>query len=226
MSEQTTHIGPRKNFRLKVCGMTGYDQVMSLDEMGVVFAGFIFYAPSPRYCLRFADLSAVKKIRGKNINKVGVFVNASAEEVLRTVDEAGLSMVQLHGEESPKTCERIAEYVSVIKAFRIRENDQVRWKIKDYLPLVDMVLFDTATSTYGGSGKKFDWDLLRELKIGKPFFLSGGIGPEDVASIQAFSREPVAADLFALDINSRFETSPGIKDLSLIRQFIQELNPL
>ena len=225
MSEQTTHISPRKNFRLKVCGMTGYDQVMSLDEMGVVFAGFIFYAPSPRYCLRFADLSAVKKIRGKNINKVGVFVNASAEEVLRTVDEAGLSMVQLHGEESPKTCERIAEYVSVIKAFRIRENDQVRWKIKDYLPLVDMVLFDTATSTYGGSGKKFDWDLLRELKIGKPFFLSGGIGPEDVASIQAFSREPVAADLFALDINSRFETSPGIKDLSLIRQFIQELNP-
>jgi phosphoribosylanthranilate isomerase len=225
MTEQTAHINPQKKFRLKVCGMTSHDQVMSLDEMGVVFAGFIFYAPSPRYCLRFTNLSEVKKIRGKNINKVGVFVNASAEEVLRTVDEAGLSMVQLHGEESPKTCERIAEYVSVIKAFRIRENDQLLWKIKDYQPLVDMILFDTATSTYGGSGKKFDWEILSGLKIGKPFFLSGGIGPEDAARIHAFSQDPVAVDLFAIDINSRFETSPGIKDISLIRQFIQELNP-
>ncbi|MCA6475021.1 MAG: phosphoribosylanthranilate isomerase [Chitinophagaceae bacterium] len=225
MSEQTTHIIPPKNFRIKVCGMTAYDQVMSLDEMGVVFAGFIFYAPSPRFCLRFTDLTGIKKIRGKNINKVGVFVNASAEEVVRTVDEAGLSMVQLHGEESPKTCERIAEYVSVIKAFRLREDDQVLWKIKDYQPLVDMILFDTATSTYGGSGKKFDWELLRGLKIGKPFFLSGGIGPEDAQRIHEFNRDPVAADLFAIDINSRFETSPGIKNISLIRQFMQELNP-
>lgn len=212
-----------KNFRMKVCGLTAYDQVMALDEMGVVFAGFIFYSPSPRYCRRFTDSSTLKKIRGKNINKVGVFVNADAEEVLRTVDEAGLSMVQLHGEESPKTCERIAEYVSVIKAFRLREDDQVLWKIKDYQPVVDMFLFDTATSTYGGSGKKFNWDLLNGLTIGKPFFLSGGIGPDDVARIHSFSQQPVAKDLFALDINSRFEVSPGTKDLSLIQQFITEL---
>jgi phosphoribosylanthranilate isomerase len=152
-------------------------------------------------------------------------VNAETEDVLRTVDEAGLSMVQLHGEESPKTCERIAEYVSVIKAFRLRDDDQILWKIKDYQPVVDMFLFDTATSNYGGSGKKFDWTLLSGLAIRKPFFLSGGIGPEDVQLIRAFSRDPVAADLFALDINSRFEISPGVKDLSLIRQFMLELNP-
>jgi phosphoribosylanthranilate isomerase len=150
-------------------------------------------------------------------------VNADAEEILRTVDEAGLSMVQLHGEESPKTCERIAEYVSVIKAFRLREDDQVLWKIKDYQPVVDMFLFDTATSTYGGSGKKFNWELLSNLSIGKPFFLSGGIGPEDAAIIHSFSRDSVAKDLFAIDINSRFEVSAGIKDLSLIEQFIKEL---
>lgn len=213
----------RKNFRIKVCGMTAYDQVMALDEMGVVFAGFIFYSPSPRYCRRFTDMATLKKIRGKHINKVGVFVNADAEEILRTVDEAGLSMVQLHGEESPKTCERIAEYVSVIKAFRLREDDQVLWKIKDYQPVVDMFLFDTATSTYGGSGKKFNWELLCNLSIGKPFFLSGGIGPEDAAIIHSFSRDSVAKDLFAIDINSRFEVSPGIKNLSLIEQFIKEL---
>jgi phosphoribosylanthranilate isomerase len=88
-----------------------------------------------------------------------------------------------------------------------------------------MILFDTATSTYGGSGKKFDWQLLSNLKIGKPFFLSGGIGPEDTQRIHEFDRDPVATDLFAIDINSRFETSPGIKNISLIRQFMQELNP-
>lgn len=225
MNNLSKYSAEKKNFRLKVCGMTGFDQVMALDELGIVFAGFIFYAPSPRYCRRFIETSALKKIRGKNINKVGVFVNAESEDVLRTIDEAGLSMVQLHGEESPKTCERIAEYVSVIKAFRLRDDDQILWKIKDYQPVVDMFLFDTATSTYGGSGKKFDWALLSGLSINKPFFLSGGIGPDDVSRIRVFSRDPVAKDLFALDINSRFEISPGVKDLSLIRKFMLELNP-
>lgn len=169
-------------------------------------------------------MATLKKIRGKHINKVGVFVNAPIDEVLRTVDEAGLGMVQLHGEESPKTCERIAEYVTVIKAFRLRDDDQVLWKIKDYQGVADMFLFDTATSNYGGSGKKFNWELLKGLKIGKPFFLSGGIGPDDVQAIHTFHEDPVAADLFALDINSRFETAPGIKDLNSIDTFIKALH--
>jgi phosphoribosylanthranilate isomerase len=223
MSEQQQ--SPRKTkYRIKVCGLTGYDQVMALDEMGVVFGGFIFYSPSPRYCKRFIDVSQLKKIRGKHINKVGVFVNAAIDDVLRTVDEAGLSMVQLHGEESPKTCERIAEYVSVIKAFRLRDDDQVLWKIKDYQGVADMFLFDTATSIYGGSGKKFNWELLKGLSIGKPFFLSGGISPDDVNAIHTFSEDLVASDLFTLDINSRFETAPGIKDLKSIDTFIKALH--
>jgi phosphoribosylanthranilate isomerase len=215
---------PNPAFRLKVCGLTQYEQVMALDNLGVIFAGFIFYAPSPRYYKRYLDTSLLKKIRGKNINKVGVFVNASVDEVLKAVDEAGLSMVQLHGDESPKTCERIAEYVSVIKAFRLRDDDKVLWKVKDYQPVADMFLFDTASSTYGGSGKKFNWKVLSGLNIGKPFFLSGGIGPEDAPFIHQFAADMVAKDLFALDINSRFETAPGIKNIALIEAFIQSLN--
>lgn len=223
---QITSNNPPANpaFRLKVCGLTQQAQVMALDELGVIFAGFIFYAPSPRYYKRYMDTSVLKKIRGKNINKVGVFVNASVEEVLRAVDEAGLSMVQLHGDESPKTCEKIAEYVSVIKAFRLRDDDQVMWKLKDYQPVADMFLFDTASAEYGGSGKKFNWKVLAGLKIGKPFFLSGGIGPEDTPFIQQFAADPVAKDLFALDINSRFETAPGVKNIALIESFIQSLH--
>lgn len=223
---QITSNNPPANpaFRLKVCGLTQQAQVMALDELGVIFAGFIFYAPSPRYYKRYMDTSVLKKIRGKNINKVGVFVNASVEEVLRAVDEAGLSMVQLHGDESPKTCEKIAEYVSVIKAFRLRDDDQVMWKLKDYQPVADMFLFDTASAEYGGSGKKFNWKVLAGLQIGKPFFLSGGIGPEDAPFIQQFAADPVAKDLFALDINSRFETAPGVKNIALIESFIQSLH--
>ncbi|MBU3743110.1 MAG: phosphoribosylanthranilate isomerase [Sediminibacterium sp.] len=225
MQETTTHSKPPlPAFRVKVCGLTQVDQVAALDAMEVMFAGFIFYPPSPRYCKKMLSIDQLKKFRGKHINKVGVFVNSPVEEVLKTVDEAGLSMVQLHGDESPKTCEKIAEYVSVIKAFRLREQEPVMWKIKDYQGVVDMFLFDTATSIYGGSGKKFDWSMLSGLSIGKPFFLSGGIGPEDASLIQQFALDNVAKDLFALDINSRFEISPGVKDLALIKTFIQQVN--
>ena len=161
MTESTQYSQPpAPTFRLKVCGLTQHEQVMELDNLGVIFAGFIFYAPSPRYYKRYLDTAVLKKIRGKHINKVGVFVNASVDEVLKAVDDAGLSMVQLHGDESPKTCERIAEYVSVIKAFRLRDDDQVMGKVKDYQPVADMFLFDTATAEYGGSGKKFNFRVI------------------------------------------------------------------
>jgi phosphoribosylanthranilate isomerase len=151
---------------------------------------------------------------------VGVFVNASVDEVLKAVDDAGLSMVQLHGDESPKTCERIAEYVSVIKAFRLRDDDQVMWKVKDYQAVVDMFLFDTATAEYGGSVKKFDWKVLAGLKIGKPFFLSGGIGPNDAHGIEVLQKTKAGKSLSVIDINSQFEMAPGIKNLELIKTFI------
>lgn len=206
--------------RIKVCGMTSTEQVLQLDEMGVEFAGFIFYPKSPRYVYKFMPRPEVKKIKGKGINKVGVFVNAPVEEVLQTVDECGLHLVQLHGDETPKYCEKIANYVGVIKAFRLREEDNVLWKVKDYMDIADMFLFDTEGAGYGGTGKQFDWNILRGLQIGKPFFLSGGIGPGDSEKLAQFAAEPVAKDLFSIDVNSKFEITPGIKDMEALTRFI------
>jgi phosphoribosylanthranilate isomerase len=206
--------------RIKVCGMTSTEQVLQLDEMGVEFAGFIYYPKSPRYVYRFMPRPEIKKIKGKGINKVGVFVNATVEEVLSAVDDCGLYIVQLHGDETPKYCEKIANYVTVVKAFRLREDDNVLWKVKDYMDIADMFLFDTEGANYGGTGKKFDWNTLKGLNIGKPFFLSGGIGPDDIEKLQEFTQDPVAKDLFSIDVNSRFETSPGIKDMDKLREFI------
>ena len=212
--------------RSKVCGMTSTDQVMQLDEMGVAFAGFIFYPNSPRYAYRFMPKAEIKKIKGKNINKVGVFVNAPAEELLQTVDDCGLYLVQLHGDETPKYCEKIADYVTVVKAFRLREDDNVLWKIKDYQDIADMFLFDTEGVGYGGTGKKFNWDVLKGLNIQKPFFLSGGIGPDDVGILQEFSKDAVAKDLFSVDVNSRFEISAGVKDMDKLKNFIEVIKKI
>jgi phosphoribosylanthranilate isomerase len=212
--------------RSKVCGMTSTDQVLKLDEMGVEFAGFIFYPKSPRYAYRFMPRPEIKKIRGAGINKVGVFVNSDVDELLQTVDDCGLYLVQLHGDETPRYCEKVADYVTVIKSFRLREGDNVLWKIKDYMDIADMFLFDTDGAGYGGTGKKFNWDVLKGLNIRKPFFLSGGIGPEDVDALSEFTKDPVAKDLFSIDVNSRFETSPGVKDMEKIRSFINAVQKI
>lgn len=209
--------------RIKVCGMTSVDEVMQLDEMGIEFAGFIFYPKSPRYAYRFMSKAGIKKIKGKGINKVGVFVNSPVEEVLQTVDDCGLYLVQLHGDETPKYCEKIADYVTVVKAFRLREDDNILWKIKDYQDIADMFLFDTEGAGYGGTGKKFNWEVLKGLNINKPFFLSGGIGPEDVGVLKDFAVDPVAKDLFSIDVNSRFEISAGVKDMDKLEKFIQAI---
>lgn len=212
--------------RIKVCGMTQAEQVLQLDEMGVEFAGFIFYPKSPRFVYRFMPRTEIKKLRGKQISKVGVFVNAPAEEVLETVDDCGLYLVQLHGDETPKYCERIANYVTVIKAFRLREDDNIPWKIKDYHDIVDMFLFDTEGAGYGGTGKKFDWSVLKGQQIRKPFFLSGGIEPGDAGRLREFMADPVARDLFSVDVNSRFELSPGIKDMHALTRFVNEVKTI
>lgn len=206
--------------RIKVCGMTSADQVMQLDEMGVAFAGFIYYPKSPRYVYRHMSKMEIKKLKGNKINKVGVFVNESVEEVIQTVDDCGLYLVQLHGDETPRYCEKIADYVTVVKTFRLRENDDILWKIKDYRDVADMFLFDTEGAGFGGTGKKFDWNMLKGLNIGKPFFLSGGIEPSDLESLQTFQQDPVAKDLFSIDVNSRFEVSPGVKDMDKLKNFI------
>lgn len=205
--------------RIKVCGMTRLDQLIRLDELGVEFAGFIFYPKSPRFIKKF-HLSAIDVKREKlNINRVGVFVNATAEEILKTVDDWRLQMVQLHGDESPKFCEHISNHITTIKAFRIGPEENLDWKIYPYRDSADMYLFDTVGVNYGGTGMQFDWKVLENAQINKPYFLSGGIGPEDVEKIKQFL--PLQRDLFAIDVNSRFETSPGVKDMDLIEEFYQ-----
>jgi phosphoribosylanthranilate isomerase len=212
-----------KNFRVKVCGLTNINQVRQLNELGVEFAGFNFYRRSPRYVYKSMPSTTIKKLRGK-INKVGIFVDEDADELLRTVDDCGLYLVQLHGNESPRYCEKISNYITVIKAFRLSDDDNVEWKIKDYYDAADMFMFDTETTAFGGSGKKFNWKILKELKINKPFFLAGGICPEDADEIKKFAQQNVAKDLFAVDINSRFEVMPGVKDIDVIKNFCKKLS--
>jgi phosphoribosylanthranilate isomerase len=207
--------------RVKVCGMTQRNQVDQLPDLGATFAGFIFYPKSPRYVFRHMTSSQLKRIN--SINKVGVFVNASVEEVLLMVDECRLHMVQLHGDEPPKYCERISNYVSVVKAFRLSDDDSIKWMTDPFMDVSDMFMFDTTGAGYGGTGKKFDWNMLKGHDIGKPFFLSGGIQPDDIHALKEFAAEPVAKELFAIDINSKFESSPGVKEMDKVGKFIREL---
>lgn len=219
--------------KVKVCGMTDIGQMHQLGEMGVEFAGFIFYPKSPRYVFKHGLTGAdVKKAKLK-VYKIGVFVDASYDEIMKQVKEFGLDMVQLHGQETPYECAKVSDFVHVIKAFRFMENDHVSWMIKDYYQDADMFLFDTGVATaknehkdkilYGGTGRKFDWNRLKGLNIGKPFFLSGGIEPTDAGLVKEFMKEPVAKDLFVIDVNSRFESSPGVKDMDKVQQFITEI---
>ena len=206
--------------RVKVCGMTEIEQVKQLDAMGVDFAGFIFYPKSPRYVGKHLTGEQIRKARLR-LGKVGVFVNAHYDEVMRQVEDYGLDMVQLHGDETPRFCEQLANNITVVKVFRLSDNDPVDWLIRPYQDSCDMFLFDTEGAGYGGTGKKFNWDTLKPAEIDKLFFLSGGIEPGDADRLGVFAREPVARKLFAIDINSKFETSPGVKDLKKIKAMLE-----
>jgi phosphoribosylanthranilate isomerase len=222
------------SMKIKVCGITDMDQLQELDEMGVAFAGFIFYPPSPRYALERGLQGAEVKRAKLKLGKVGVFVDAPYEEIMKQIDAFGLDMVQLHGRETPYECSKISNYIDLIKAFRFAENDHVPWMIKDFYDDADMFLFDTGVpapkeernnkALHGGIGRKFNWNRLKDLRIDKPFFLSGGIEPTDVPLVQAFMKEEVAKDLFVVDICSRFEILPGIKDMQKVKWFIESLN--
>lgn len=208
--------------RVKVCGMTDLQQMHQLGEMGVEFAGMIFYHKSSRFVLKRLNGEIVKRAKLK-VYKVGVFVNASYDEILNHVENFGLDMVQLHGDETPRFCEKVSDYIQTIKAFRIGEDENIPWKVKDYYDSCDMYLFDTLGAAYGGTGNKFNWEMLKEAVINKPYFLSGGIEPSDAAAIKLFAKDEAARNLFALDVNSRFEVSPGVKDMGMVRKFVEEI---
>ncbi|MBK7559658.1 MAG: phosphoribosylanthranilate isomerase [Chitinophagaceae bacterium] len=204
----------------KVCGITQLKQLQQLDGLDIDFAGLIFYKDSPRYVgdkIKKEDL----KNSDFDLKKVGVFVNAGYDEIMQVVEDYGLDVVQLHGDESPDLCEELSEDVEVIKAFKVKDSKvSIDEMVADYDEVCDYYLFDTASSDVeGGSGKQFDWKLLSKSKIEKPFFLSGGIGVDDVAKLKTFKHP----DYYAVDINSKVEKEPGVKDMALVLQFRQGL---
>ena len=208
--------------KIKVCGNTLPHQVSALDELGVTFAGFIFYPKSPRYMAQKISPEKMRQIKGKII-KVGVFVNPAYEELMKTVEDHRLDMVQLHGDESPKFCDKIADYISVIKAFRLSENDSVMHMTQPYAEVCDFFMFDTLGVGYGGTGKKFDWTVLQQSLPLKPYFLSGGIEPGDEKKLEEFIGTPAGEKLFAIDINTKFEVGPGVKDVNSVKKFAENL---
>lgn len=222
MTEPTTNQNPAFRGRIKVCGMTLPEQVNALDEMGVDIAGFIFYDKSPRFMRNKITPDKMKKIGGR-IAKVGVFVNEDYEKLMKTVEDYRLDMVQLHGDESERFCEKVANYVTTIKAFRLSDNDPIEWMIRPFHEGSDMYMFDTLGSGYGGTGKKFNWSLLKDININKLFFLSGGIEPGDEERLIEFAGLEQAKRLFAVDINSRFEVTAGVKDIAKIKSFVMTL---
>ncbi len=211
--------------KIKVCGNRDISQLKELDDpvaMGsrIDYAGLIFYKQSPRYVLKDLAGKDVRDLK-LSIEKVGVFVNATEEEIMRQVADFGLDIVQLHGDETPSFCQHISDQIKVIKAFRIGDHDtNIDWLVKEYDEVCDYYLFDKgAPGLYGGTGQKFKWDLLRNANIGKPFFLSGGIDISDANDL----REIKHPFFHGVDINSRFEISPGIKDMDKVKNFVNDL---
>jgi len=205
---------------IKVCGITELKQLQQLDGLDIDFAGMIFYKDSPRYIGGKLSAKDIKKA-DFDLKKTGVFVNPEMIEVLDAIDEYGLEVVQLHGDETPEMCDDLSSEVEVIKAFRIKGDEDIDKLVAPYDAVCDYYLFDTGglKESFGGTGQQFDWSILAKAKIEKPFFLSGGIGVEDAARVKAFKHP----DMFGVDINSKFEVSPGVKDMKLLLQFKQGL---
>ena len=204
--------------RVKVCGMVNPLNLKEVAAVEPAFIGFIFYHGSSRYVGEEADPGLVKNFP-QGIKMVGIFLNENISEIVKISQRAGLHLIQLHGNESPPYCSRLkSSGLSVIKVFNIGNEFNFESLIR-YLPVCDYFLFDTKSEKPGGSGRKFNWEKLNEYSLDKPFFLSGGIGPEDTGLIKSIRNH----SLYAVDINSRFETVPGIKDAELVRKFIEEI---
>lgn len=199
---------------IKVCGMTEAENIRDVEQQGVDMIGFIFYHKSPR-CL--CEMPEYLPARAK---RVGVFVNESKDNILMYADRFGLDYIQLHGNESPEYCRSLSSNgLHLIKAFSLSLPKDLL-AASDYGGLCDYYLFDTKTPHYGGSGNQFDWNLLHRYNGSTPFLLSGGINPYSAKAIRKFHHPRFAG----IDLNSRFEKLPGIKDVERISNFLKELN--
>lgn len=223
-----------KNIMIKVCGMRDVENIRAVAALGVDMIGFVFWKDSPRYVSMMSSEAGIMpdyagdNVRsvGSGIKKVGVFVDDMPQNIVTRVYNYGLDYVQLHGSESPVMIENlrrtldpdIRKGVRIIKAISVETAEDVS-KWREYDGVADMLLFDTKCTCVGGSGNRFDWSLLQSYDGGIPFMLGGGIGPDDIQRVKDFEHPMFAG----IDLNSRFETEPGMKDVEALREFIGEV---
>ena len=197
---------------IKVCGMRDAENIRKVEALGIDLMGFIFWLKSSRYV---SERPAYLPTRCK---RVGVFVDEDIETVKRIADEYALDFIQLHGHESPEYCAQL-NGLKMIKAISVSGRDDIA-TYKAYEGLVDYFLFDTKCPSVGGSGQQFDWTVLSAYDGNTPFLLSGGIGPDDAARVSAFHH----SKCIGIDLNSRFEIAPGLKDINKLRTFLNAIN--
>lgn len=203
-----------KNIKLKICGLKYPENIKEIAVLQPDYLGFIFWEKSSR----FMNLETIPEIPN-NIKKVGVFVNASIQEIISKVKQYELDVVQLHGNESASFCAEIKLLnVKIIKAFSIGTNFDFS-VLEQFLPMVDYFLFDTKGKLPGGNGLTSDWNILENYPFEKPFFLSGGIGINELEAIKEFQKTKVAEKCIAIDVNSQFETKPGLKNKIELEKF-------
>ena len=210
------------NYQLKVCGLTKINQIQELISLNTDFLGFIFYEKSPRFVLNHLSLEEISEINHQG--KVGVFVNETVEKIAEITEKANLNFIQLHGDEDEEFIKRLRQMLNentkIIKVIRIGDDktnfeNEIK-KITNIKSQISNLLFDTDSKAFGGTGKTFDWQILNEIEIPIPYFLSGGISLENIHQLSTINQQPLA-----LDINSKFETEPGIKNLEKIKNFTQ-----
>lgn len=202
---------------IKVCGMRDAENIRQVDSLqGVDWMGFIFYPPSSRFV---GDVPAYLPQHSK---RVGVFVNEDFSNISHFTKTYGLHLVQLHGDESPFFCHELRSQLppetKLVKMIAITSPEDLE-KTRLYEDEVDYFLFETKCNSYGGSGQQFDWSILQHYTGQKPFLITGGIGGGDAEKVMAF-RHPQFA---GIDLNSRFENAPAVKDIEMIRQFIKQI---
>ena len=216
---------PTENLKLKVCGLTQLTQIQELISLNTDFLGFIFYEKSPRFVLNNLNLEGISEINHQG--KVGVFVNETVEKISEISEKAKLSFIQLHGDEDEKFILQLRQIlgniIKIIKVIRIGNQsfDELQKTINQQPSTVNYLLFDTDSKAFGGTGKTFDWQILNEIEIPIPYFLSGGISLENIHQLSTINHQPLA-----LDINSKFEIEPGNKNLEKIKKFTQIVNKI
>ena len=202
--------------------MRDSQNIRELTMLKPDYIGFIFYSASPRNVGEVLSRSVLQEIPSE-IKKVGVFVNPSLHEIKWQIKTYGLDVIQLHGEETPEfTAEVKALGIEVIKAFSIGNEDFDASRLEPYKKHVDFFLFDTRSKLKGGSGEAFDWSRLKDYDNEVPFFLSGGLSLKNIGNL----KELKGLNIHAIDVNSRFEISPGMKDLEMIKELQNQLSPL